>query len=51
MFVINFDDVKKGQELRGGFTPIKIVLTLAYLKLKGYKPYCYRAEKKVQEHG
>jgi len=53
MFVIKFEDVKKGQELRGVFVPIKIVLTLAYLKLKGYKPYCYRAEpkQKVQEHG
>ena len=39
MFIINFNDLKKGQTIRGGLTPVKILLTLAYLKFKGYKPF------------
>ena len=42
MFIINFKDVSKGQVLEGGFTPIKILLTLAYLRFKGYKPFRYQ---------
>ena len=45
MFIINFKDVSKGQVLQGGFTPIKILLTLAYLKFKGYKPFRYQGER------
>ena len=42
---INFNEVKNGQVLQGGFTPIRIVLTLAYLKIKGYKPFRHQGDK------
>jgi len=45
MFIINFNDVAKGQVLEGGLTPVKILLTLAYLRFKGYKPFRYQGDK------
>tara|TARA_A100000171_G_C2107764_1_gene133283 strand:+ start:337 stop:663 length:327 start_codon:yes stop_codon:yes gene_type:complete len=45
MFIINFNDLKKGQTIRGGLTPVRILLTLAYLKFKGYKPFRYQGDK------
>tara|TARA_R100000995_G_C3462380_1_gene113837 strand:- start:526 stop:891 length:366 start_codon:yes stop_codon:yes gene_type:complete len=63
---INFNDIsttngyvqtKKGLELRGGITPIRIIATLIKLKIlscfnKGYKPFRYQGDKnKIQEKG
>jgi len=47
-----FVQTTKGLELRGGITPIKILLTLAYLKFKGYKPFRYQGDKdRIKEKG
>ena len=49
---INFNDVAKGQTIRGGLTPLKIIATLLLLKIKGYKPFRYQGDKdKIQEKG
>lgn len=44
MFIINFEKLKRGQEIRGGITPIRILFTLLYFYLRKYKPVIYRAE-------
>ena len=50
--LINFNEVKNGQVLQGGLTPIRIALTLAYLKLKGYKPFRHQGDAdKIQVKG
>jgi|TARA_R100001460_G_scaffold66906_1_gene107207 hypothetical protein len=66
MIIFNFDKIEenngfipteKGLELRGGLTPIKIVLTLVVFKFlslfhKGYKPFRYQGDaNKIKEKG
>ncbi len=66
MIIFNFDKIEenngfipteKGLELRGGLTPIKIVLTLVVFKFlslfhKGYKPFRYQGyANKIKEKG
>ena len=66
MIIFNFDTIEenngfipteKGLELRGGLTPIKIVLTLVVFKFlslfhKGYKPFRYQGDaNKIKEKG
>lgn len=66
MIIFNFDKIEenngfipteKGLELRGGLTPIKIVLTLVFFKFlslfhKGYKPFRYQGDaNKIKEKG
>tara|TARA_A100001391_G_scaffold177238_2_gene140924 strand:- start:2147 stop:2515 length:369 start_codon:yes stop_codon:yes gene_type:complete len=66
MIIFNFDKIEenngfipteKGLELRGGLTPIKIILTLVVFKFlslfhKGYKPFRYQGDaNKIKEKG
>jgi hypothetical protein len=66
MIIFNFDKIEEnkgfiptenGLELRGGLTPIKIILTLVVFKLlsffhKGYKPFRYQGDaNKIKEKG
>ena len=49
---INFNDVAKGQTIKGGLTQLRIVATLLLLKIKGYKPFRYQGDKnKIPEKG
>ena len=66
MIIFNFDKIEEnngfiptenGLELRGGLTPIKIVLTLVVFKFlalfnDGYKPFRYQGDaNKIKEKG
>ena len=54
---INFDNLENNTTIRGGLTPIRIILTLTKFKVlsifyKGYKPFRYQGDaNKIKEKG
>ena len=49
MLKFNLNNITKGQTIKGGLTPIRVLITAFDLWRKGYKPVIYR--KNPQEKG